>query len=162
VHHHVLNLGATGSVGGSFITGDRFVAGGGGIFVEVPLVHRRLELEISTHALATEGGVEFSEDVLLKIPIHVNHWFNPFVGLGPTVNEYLIAGEGASTAHRRGWGIGGTLSVGAHFWITNRVGVVVGIDYSLLHRWLTDEVTHEGSGALVNELGAELGFVIGI
>jgi hypothetical protein len=162
VHHHRLNLGATGAVGGAFASGQSFAGGGGGVFLEVPLVRRQLELELSVQARASEGGAELAQELLFKVPIHVNHWFAPFVGLGPGFTEYWVAGEDPTAARRRGWGVGGALSVGAHLWITNRVGLVTGIGYGLLYRWLTDDATGATRGSLVSELGTELGVIVGL
>src|SRR5205823_1509227 len=122
-----------------------FSALGGGLFVAWIAVPGRFELELSARALATEGGIELSQDVLAKVPFHVRPWFHPFIAAGPTVAEYVVGGEAPGAATRHGWGIGGAVALGADFWLTPRIALVAEVNYNLLYRWLSaDNVTAGG------------------
>jgi hypothetical protein len=157
-HHHVLHLGVMGTALGA-ATGDAwFAALGGGLFATWIAVPARFELELSAGALATEGGVELSQDILGKIPFHLRPWLHPFIALGPTVAEYIVGGEAPGAAGRHGWGIGGAVSVGADLWLNRRFAFVVEINYNLLYRWLSADGLV--AGALVNEIGGSAGALV--
>jgi hypothetical protein len=157
-HAHVVHIGIMGTGLGAFVGGESFAALGGGVFGTWIAVPHRFEIELSARALATEGGVELSQDLLGKVPFHVHPHFHPFVALGPTVAEYIVGGEAAGAPPRRGWGIGGAVSVGADVWLNRRAAIVVEVNYNLLYRWLrAQDVT---TGALVNEVGGSAGVLV--
>jgi hypothetical protein len=157
-HTHRVHVGAMGSAVGAFTGGESFSAVGDGLFVTWIAVPHRFEVELAVRALATEGGLELSEDLLAKVPFHVRPWFHPFIGLGPTVAEYFVGGETRYTASRHGWGVGGALSVGGDFWLTRDFAFVLELSYNLLYRQLTAEA--ETTSALVNEFGGSAGALV--
>ena len=138
---------AVGAIGSGFgVFGGETVKSsyGGGVFLEVALVPRQLSLELAARVLSTSGDVAVPIDLLVKKPFHVNRWFEPFIGLGPTVVP-LIKKESTELE------VGGAAVVGAYFWLTRHVGLTAIVHYNLVYNVSAKELEHElgGSGGVV-------------
>jgi len=135
-------VGAKGTYLMSFPHGEIHHFGGGGVFFELVLVKRWLEMEFSVKGLTDGHAAVLPIEVLLKIPFHVNEVFHPFVGLGPAVvptfeeeNEVFF---------------GGVAEVGAHIWVRPSWALLAALGYGL---------TYEHG--LVNEASVSVGFAYG-
>lgn len=115
---------------------------GGGVFLELTLAPRALELELSLKWMSAAAGYELPLDVMLKVPFHVNRVLHPYLGAGFIA---VLAVDDGVAAH-----FGGGLLGGAYFWITDQVGLLAELNFNLLY----------GHG-LIREFGGAVGVVFG-
>jgi hypothetical protein len=141
-HAHRFLVGAKGTYLMSFPHGEIHHLGGGGVFFEIVLIQRWLEMEFSVKGLTGGHGAVLPIEVLLKIPFHVNEVFEPFVGLGLAVVPSF--GEENEVF------FGGVAEVGAHIWVHPSWSLLAAVGYGL---------TYEHG--LVNEAAVSLGFAYG-
>lgn len=157
-HHseHRFTLALLGSAHGTAQSG----AFGGGMLFGWAAVPHRFDLEVAFRAVATEGGVGFSQELLAKFPYQISRKIHPFVEFGLNFAEFRLAAEERGASIRHSWGIGCTLESGIDYWITSRVGVFSDLDYNAFYHLLTvDNVTR---GRLVHEFGGSVGVLFGL
>ena len=148
-HHNEYFVGLNGVALAAFSSEATEAKFGGGGFIEFGVIPNWLEIEIGVHALHAPGAIELPIDVLLKKPFHVNPWFHPYVGFGPTVVPEFLKDEKTgvkSTAFDGGI----AFVAGSYFWLHPHVGLSLEIDDNLLL----------GHG-IKNELGGSAGVVFG-
>lgn len=158
--HHRFHLGILGAAHAALVAGGVFSSPGGGLLFAWIAVPSRLELETVLSTGATEGGVEFTQALLVKVPFHLTRRIHPFVELGPTVAEYLVSPETPGAPGRTGWGLGGGVGAGADVWLTRDVALIGVLDYGLLYRQLSAGAVT--SGGVSHELGGGLGVLVGL
>jgi hypothetical protein len=148
-HHNHYFVGANGMVLAAFSKEPTEVKFGGGAFFEFTVVPNWLEIEIGVHVLKAPEKLELPIDVLLKKPFHVNHWFHPYVGLGPTiVPEFVAANEKEGKAARTELDGGVAIVAGSYFWLHPHVGLSLEINNNILFaHGIIDEFG--GSGGVV-------------
>jgi hypothetical protein len=141
-HEYRFHVNAMGTVLAGFTEQGTTGLYGGGAEFEVVVIPRWLEVTLVVRGLAAEGGAAMPIDLLAKMPFHVNHWFHPFVGIGPAVVPVFLP-EGASV------GFGFAAVAGADFWITPRFGVFAEVNYNLVY-----------NRAIANEVGGSVGPIV--
>ena len=144
--HHRYFLGVLGT--GLAVLADEGTSShfGVGAFFEIEAIAGWLEFELSLRVLSAQTGVELPIELLIKKPFHVNHWFHPFLGIGPALVPAFL--DEGNSVHG-----GGAAAVGAHFWITSDVALMAEFNYNLIY---DNGLVHElgdicrGPGRLVN------------
>ncbi len=139
---HRFFVGAKGSYLAEFAEEETHHFGGGGLFFEVLAVPHWLEIELFVRAMGNSHGVKLPIDLLLKVPIHVNDVFHPFIGLGPTVVPSFI---GDTAVH-----FGGVVALGSYFWVSPSWAIVAELNYNFVYEH-----------GLVHEAGVNVGVAYG-
>jgi hypothetical protein len=103
------------------------VHGGGNLFIEVEAIDNWLELEVGVSALAAEGGLELSTDVLFKKPFRLSPRVELMVGLGPEVVGYR-------GTQKDGAFFGVEFAVDLMFWPSRHLGLWIEPSYELVFR----------------------------
>lgn len=106
---------------------DRSLHGGGTIFLELAPIEDVLELEVGASALAAEGGLNASLDLLFKKPFKLCGRTELMVGLGPELAWYR-------STTKDGAFFGAQVAVDLMFWPTHHAGIWVQPSYELLAR----------------------------
>ncbi len=139
---HRFFVGAKGSYLAGFAEEETHHFGGGGLFFEVLAVPHWLEIELFVRVMGNSHGVILPIDLLLKVPVHINDVFHPFIGLGPTVVPSFI---GDAAVH-----FGGVVALGSYFWVSPSFAIVAELNYNLVYEH-----------GLVHEAGVNVGVAYG-
>jgi hypothetical protein len=86
-------------------------------FGEATLLHDHLALELAFVVTAPAHELSLSADPLIKVPLHVSSWLEPYAATGPMVVHVRDA-EG-----RRFWMGGGQIVLGTYLWLASALGI---------------------------------------
>jgi hypothetical protein len=90
-------------------------------FGEATLLHDRLALELDFVVTTPGNELSWATEPLIKVPIHVSRWFEPYAAAGPMVVHVR------DDLGRRYWLGGGQLVVGAYAWLAHEVGLDIDV-----------------------------------
>ena len=111
---------------------------GTGLVFEHAFATSGLEVELSWASLhGDHGGSVVPIDLLIKVPMHVSHHLDLFVGAGPALQFRPGATHPLAA--------GGIATGGGWLWVSEHIGLLVELDYAVV---LAEQPTHELEAAM--------------